>query len=282
MLSVDTNPQAIQARQAFAGATAAAEATRARVSTGLRIAGPQDDGAAWSIAQRLRAKVASWQTADDSLSRGQSLLDVAQAGAGQISDLLSRMREKALALQDQGLDAKSRAAVTEDLKALAAQVDKVATDAEFSGRRPLADTLTQTTVTSVASGYVIPSAPLTPPTLAGALQPAAGGRPTSPASSSPPRRRSCSRRCSTDRYGDRAQGAAKNPVSPLTRTWQGRPASCISRARRCAAAFEISRSREWPNSSPSSSTAHSPSWRTTVSTALSVLVCMLSRDSFDS
>jgi flagellin len=175
MFSVNTNTAAMQARQAFASASAAVAAVSARVSTGLKVAHPQDDGATWSIAQNMRARVASWQTADDSLSRGQSLLDVAEAGAGQVVDLLTSMRQKALALQDATLDARSRAAVTDDIKALVAQIDHVALDAEFSGRRPLADTLTQSTVTYSGSSYVIPSAPMTPSTLAGPLQPAAGG-----------------------------------------------------------------------------------------------------------
>lgn len=175
MLSVNTNTAATQARQAFASASAAAEATRAQVTTGRRVAHPQDDGATWSIAQGMRAKVAGWQAADDSLSRGQSLLDVAQAGASQVVDLLTAMRQKAVALQDASLDATSRGAVVDDLKAMAAQVDQVAMNTEFSGRRPLADTLTQTTTTVTSSGYVIPSAPMTPPSLAGTLQPAAGG-----------------------------------------------------------------------------------------------------------
>lgn len=175
MLSINTNPAAMQAQQAFASATAAATHSQARVSTGLRIADPRDDGASWSIAQGMRAKVAAWQTADESLARGQSLLDVAQSGAGQVVDLLAQMRQKSLALQDTTLDGKSRAALTDDLKTLAAQVDDVAMNTEFSGRRPLADTLTQTTVTYTGTGYTIPNAPLTPSTLAGGIQPAAGG-----------------------------------------------------------------------------------------------------------
>jgi flagellin len=175
MLSVNTNTAAMQAQQAFAAASAAAAAAGARTTTGLKVAAPQDDGATWAIAQRMRGKVAAWQTADDSLARGQSLLDVAQAGASQVVDLLASMREKALALQDTTLDAKSRNAVIDDLKALAGQVDHVAMDTEFSGRRPLADTLTTTTVTSTGAAYVIPSVPSTPASLAGTLQPTAGG-----------------------------------------------------------------------------------------------------------
>lgn len=175
MLSVNTNTAAMQARQAFAATSAAGAAAGARTATGQKVAHPQDDGATWAIAQNMRGKIAAWQTADDSLSRGQSLLDVAQSGAAQVVDVLGSMRQKALALQDPSLDATSRNAVIDDLKALAAQVDHVAMDTEFSGRRPLADTLTQTTVTYSGASYAIPSAPGTPASLAGTLQPTAGG-----------------------------------------------------------------------------------------------------------
>jgi len=141
----------------------------------LKVAHPQDDGATWAIAQNMRGKLAAWQTADDSLSRGRSLLDVAEVGAAQVVDVLSSMRQKAVSLQDPSLDGSSRKAVIEDLKALAAQVDHVAMDTEFSGRRPLADTLAQTTVTYSGAAYVIPNSTTTPASLAGALQPNAGG-----------------------------------------------------------------------------------------------------------
>lgn len=175
MFSVESNPEASDARQALAGAQARLTATRARLATGLKVADARDDGASWSMAQNLRAKAAAWRTADDSLARGQSLLDVAQAGAAEIVDLLADMRGKALALEDRSLDAPSRAAVLNDLKELARQVDRVAMTTEFFGRRPLADTLTQSTVTTVGSGYVIPSAPMTPTSLRGAIQPGVGG-----------------------------------------------------------------------------------------------------------
>jgi flagellin len=174
MLSINTNAMAMQAGQALAGAAAQAAQTRSRLATGLAVGSAKDDGATWSIAQAMRARTAAWQTADDSLQRGRSLLDVAQAGAGQIVDALTQMRGEALTLQDSSLDRKARASVIADLKALVARVDQIAKQTEFSGRRPLADTLTQQTVTYTSSGYVIPSAPLTPPSLAGPMQSQSG------------------------------------------------------------------------------------------------------------
>jgi flagellin len=175
MLSINTNLAAIQAYQAFASASAALAKTQDRVSTGLKVAGAKDDAATWSIAQNTRAALGAWQSADQSLARGQSLLEIAQSGASGILDVLTQMRQKALALQDTTLGASSRAAIIDDLKSLIAQIDGVALNAEFSGHHPLADTLVQTTVTSTQTGYAVPNAPLTPPTLSAPMQPAAGG-----------------------------------------------------------------------------------------------------------
>lgn len=133
MVSLLTNVGAAQARQALGAIDAEAFRLRARISTGLKVAGPKDDGATYAIAQGMRSEVSGWGVVRDSLNRTRSTLDVAIAAGEGISDTLSEVRSKAIAYGDASLDAASRAALLTDIKALVARSDSAARNASFAG-----------------------------------------------------------------------------------------------------------------------------------------------------
>lgn len=172
--SINSNSSALQALDALTDAASRLQQTQQRLSTGLKVATAKDDGSAWSIAQTMRGKLAAWQAADDSLSRGQTVAAVGAQGASQILDLLQKIQAKLLAFQDPSSDAESRAAYKTDILSLVAQIDNAAKNADFNGARPLADTLTPVTVTTTTPGYTVAGSPLTPASLASAVTTATG------------------------------------------------------------------------------------------------------------
>jgi flagellin len=107
--------------------------TQAHINSGLKVAGPQDDGATYAIAQNMRADVAGYQAVSDSLNRGTSTVDVGIAAGQSISDLLTEMKAKALAAADSSLDTASRTALNEDFVALRDQIATVVKNAAFNG-----------------------------------------------------------------------------------------------------------------------------------------------------
>lgn len=121
------------ARQALASATAESARLRSRVATGLRVASPVDDGATFAIAQNMRSELGGWRTIGDTLHRAQSTLDLATTAVEGISDTLTDMRAKAVALADPSLDAASRAAYFGDIKDLVGRINSAAHSAAFGG-----------------------------------------------------------------------------------------------------------------------------------------------------
>jgi flagellin len=107
--------------------------TQSRINTGLKVASAKDDGAVYAIAQNQRATSASLNAVKDSLSRGQSTIDVALSAGDSVSDLLSQMKEKALAASDTTLDTSSRTALNDEFKSLRDQIQKVVDNADFNG-----------------------------------------------------------------------------------------------------------------------------------------------------
>jgi flagellin len=131
--SVNTNVGAMIALENLSVTQAQLQKTQAIISTGLRVAGPQDDGSTWAIAQNQRAQVLSLDAVKDSLSRGQSVLDVSISAGTSISDLLTQMKSKALAASDQGLDSTSRTALNDQFQALRDQITTIVNNAVFNG-----------------------------------------------------------------------------------------------------------------------------------------------------
>jgi flagellin len=133
MLSVNTNNGAMVALQYLNQTQQSLAAVQQAVSTGLRVAGPKDNGATFAIAQNMRGDVAGYSAVSDSLNRGMSTVDVAMAAGQSISDLLIQMKSKALAASDSSLDTASRAALNEDFTALRDQITSIVQNASFNG-----------------------------------------------------------------------------------------------------------------------------------------------------
>ena len=71
MSSINTNIGALVALRNLNTTNAALDRTQDRVSTGLRVTGPKEDGSTFSIAQGLRGDLKAFDAVQQSLSSGQ-------------------------------------------------------------------------------------------------------------------------------------------------------------------------------------------------------------------
>jgi flagellin len=133
MSSVNTNVGAMIALQNLNATSSDLMKTQTRISTGLKVANAKDDGAAFAIAQTQRATVSSLDAVKDSLSRGSSVVDVAMSAGSSVSDMLTQLKEKALAASDTSLDTTSRTALNNDFTSIRDQITKTLSNATFNG-----------------------------------------------------------------------------------------------------------------------------------------------------
>ena len=131
--SVNTNVGAMIALQNLNATNSQLQTTENRINTGLKVASAKDDGATWAIAQSQRSTVSSLDAVKDSLNRASSTVDVAMSAGESISDLLTQMKEKALAASDTSLDSTSRKALATDFNSLRDQITKTVKNAAFNG-----------------------------------------------------------------------------------------------------------------------------------------------------
>ncbi len=131
--SVNTNTGAMAALQSLNATNKGLDTVQSRINTGLAVASTKDDSASFTIAQTLRGEMGGLKAVNSSLSRAKSTVDVAVAGAEQISDLVNQMKTKATEASDAGLDDDSRAAIAKDFDALKEQINTIIDSSEFNG-----------------------------------------------------------------------------------------------------------------------------------------------------
>ena len=152
MLSVNTNYGAMIALQNLNKTNSELDTVQNHINTGLKIAGPKDNGAVWAIAQNMRMDVMAFNAVTQSLNRTISVVDTALAAGTTISDLLKEMKEKALAARDPSIDANSRAAYNADFVALRDQITKTLSNASFDGTNLLDGSTSQILALANAEG----------------------------------------------------------------------------------------------------------------------------------
>lgn len=131
--SVNTNIGAMAALQSLTDTNKGLATTQSRINTGLAVSSTKDDSASFTIAQTLRGDVGGLKSVQSSLSRAKSTVDVAVAGAEQISDIVNQMKAKAVEASDAGLDSDSRDAISKDFDALKEQINTIIDSSEFNG-----------------------------------------------------------------------------------------------------------------------------------------------------
>jgi len=131
--SINTNPSALIALQNLNATNTELASTQSRINTGKKVGTAKDNGAIWSMAKMQSASSSSLNAVKDSLQRGQSTIDVALAAGDTITDLLTKMKEKALAASDTSLNTASFNALKADFTSLRDQITKATDNAKFNG-----------------------------------------------------------------------------------------------------------------------------------------------------
>lgn len=149
--SVNTNVGAMAALQSLNQTSKDLSTTQSRINTGLAVSSTKDDSASFTIAQTLRSDLGGMKAVTSSLSRAKSTVDVAVAGAEQISDIVNQMKSKATEASDAGMDADSRAAIAKDFTALKDQITTIINSSSFNGTNLLSSSGTSKEVKALQS-----------------------------------------------------------------------------------------------------------------------------------
>lgn len=137
MSSILTNNGAMVALQALKSINSNLANTQNQISTGKAVSNAKDNAAVWAISKVMEADVKGFKGISDSLSLGESTVAVARKAAETVTDLLTQMKGKIVAAQEENVD---RGKIQTDINALRDQITAVVGAAQFNGLNLLSNT----------------------------------------------------------------------------------------------------------------------------------------------
>lgn len=132
--SVNTNFGAMVALQSLNRTNEALASTQKRISTGFRVADARDDGAAFAVAQAVRADVAGLTSANEQLGGVKGILDTTLAGLNRVSGMMADVRGVLVKLADGTISADQRTQYQAQFTTLREQAATVMRDAAYNNR----------------------------------------------------------------------------------------------------------------------------------------------------
>ncbi len=133
---IQNNIAAMNAQKNLGISDAAVGKSLEKLSSGYRINRAADDAAGLAISQQFRADIASYKVASRNTAEANSLLQVAEGGVDQISNMLTRLKE--LATQASSANASSNLSkINAEGNKLINEIDRIAQSTEYAGTKLL-------------------------------------------------------------------------------------------------------------------------------------------------
>ncbi len=146
-VTVNTNLFSINAQKNLARTQGDLTTAMQRLSSGLRINMAKDDAAGLAVATRMDAQARGLVVAERNANDGISLLQVADNALQSMGGVLQRMRELAVQSANGTYSNADRALMDAEYQELSAELDRIATQANFNGQSILAPTAPATSTT---------------------------------------------------------------------------------------------------------------------------------------
>lgn len=108
-----------------------------QLSSGSRITKAADDAAGMSISEGMKSQIRSYQQALRNTNDGVSLLQVAEGGLGEISNIFTRMRELGIQAASDTIGEDERGFINQEMAQLMQEVDRIAESTTYGSRKLL-------------------------------------------------------------------------------------------------------------------------------------------------
>lgn len=133
MTVINTNTSAMRATNASTQASKALSTSMERLSTGKRINSAKDDAAGLAIANRMASQTKSMAMAVRNANDGISLAQTAEGAMGEVTNMLTRMKELSTQSANGTLKDSDRTALQSEMTQLTQEISNVAKTTSFNG-----------------------------------------------------------------------------------------------------------------------------------------------------
>jgi flagellin len=130
---VNTNVGALDAQLSLNKINRDLSDSRLRMSTGLKINSAEDNAAGYSIATKLKSRIAGLEQAVSNVGDAKSVLDIAEASFDSVMDNLIEMKTLATQASSDTLGETERDYIGDQIEALATDINAIADQTVFQG-----------------------------------------------------------------------------------------------------------------------------------------------------
>jgi flagellin len=124
-MRVSTNVAAINAQRNLTGSQRSLTKSMAQLSSGLRINQAADDAAGLAISENLKAQIRSGRQASRNANDGISMIQTAEGGLNEISNIVVRLRELGIQAASDTVGQTERGFLNKEVLQLKAEVDRI-------------------------------------------------------------------------------------------------------------------------------------------------------------
>lgn len=136
-LRINTNVQSIAAQNALSRTKTRLDSNLRKLSSGERITRAADDAAGLAISENLKAQIRSIRQAKRNADDGISMVQTAEGGLSEISNIIIRLRELAVQAASDTVGNTERGFSDIEFQQLKEEVQRISSASEFNGRRLL-------------------------------------------------------------------------------------------------------------------------------------------------
>jgi flagellin len=137
MAVINTNIASLNAQRNLSGSKGMLETSLRRLSSGLRINSAKDDAAGLAIASRMSAQVSGINQAIRNANDAISLSQTAEGAMAESGNILRRIRDLAVQSANDTNSGGDRAALQQEVGQLQQELNRIANETEFNGKKLL-------------------------------------------------------------------------------------------------------------------------------------------------
>ena len=128
---IATNISSLNAQRTLIKSQNELQKTNAQISSGSRITKAADDAAGLAISENLKSQIRSYSQATRNANDGISMVQVAEGGLGETSNILTRMRELAIQASSDTVGDNERGYIDREAQQLKDEVQRISKTSRF-------------------------------------------------------------------------------------------------------------------------------------------------------
>lgn len=133
-MRISTNVASLSAQKSLVGSQREMQKSFTQLASGSRITKSSDDAAGLAISENLKSNMRSISQAGRNSNDGISLIQTAEGGLGEISNILTRMRELGIQSASDSVSDKERNLLDKEVQQLKAEVERISQTTKFGNQ----------------------------------------------------------------------------------------------------------------------------------------------------